>query len=139
LTCVGSQVRHGCRPEPISYQSRYHAILHQHRLRSTDRIPEPRVALTHADTQVLAGDPGLNHFKAWAVADVPFRNRREFHEHVTAASREVVQRLLDLVIGVYADSLGTLFADEFVRHRLARIALLHSDHQAVEIIDPMHV
>ena len=47
--------------------------------------------------------------------------------------------LLDLVIGINADTCGALLGDQLFRHRLAGIAVLHADHQAGKIVDAAHL
>ena len=99
---------------------------------------ERRVAFAHADAEVFAGDAGLDHLELRAVAHEPFGYRCEFHEGVAAAGRQIVERFLDLVIGIDAHARGAMLGDEFIGDRLAGVALLHADDQTLEVGDAMH-
>jgi hypothetical protein len=120
-------------------QHRNRAILHQRGLRIADCIPERHIAHAHANSETLASDPGLNNLKLRPVANVPFRNRRKFHENIAASCREVIQGPFDFVVGVHPDPSCRMLSDEFVSNRLARVPLLHAYDKALEIPDPMHV
>src|ERR1700722_595573 len=124
--------------EPLLDQRGQRAVRYQRRLCLLDRVAQRRVSLAHANAEALAGDTGLDDPKLRAVAHEPFGYRRELHEGVAAAGRQVVERVADLVIGVDAHARGTMLGNELVGDRLAGIALLHADHQAFEVGDAMH-
>lgn len=113
--------------------------MHQRGLRILDCLPESDVALAHADAEALAGDPSLDDLESGAVADKPFRDWRELHEHVAAAGREIVEGVFDLVIGVHSDPRGAVLGNKSVGDRFARVPSLHAYHQAFEVRDPVHV
>src|ERR1700735_2697455 len=82
-------------------------------------FPEPLLdqrgrSLAHADAEPLAGDTGLDDLELRAVAHEPFGYRRELHEGVAAAGRQIVERVADLVIGVDTHARRTMLGNELV-------------------------
>src|SRR3954463_3712990 len=53
--------------------------------------------------------------------------------------RQIRKRHFDLVVGISPHACCTVFSNQSVSHRLARVPSLHPDRQAVEIADPVHV
>src|SRR3954470_5574615 len=97
------------------------------------------MALAYTDAKALTSDSCLDDFEPLAITDEPLCDRREFHEGVAAAGREVVERPLDLVVGVHPHPCGSMLGDESVGNRLARVPLLHAYDQACKVVDPVHV
>jgi hypothetical protein len=81
-------------------QRRQRAIGGQLGMRLADRLAQHGVPLAHADAEALHGDAGLNDTEPWAVAHELRRDRRKFHESVTATARQIIERLVDFVIGI---------------------------------------
>ena len=67
------------------------------------------------------------------------RHGGELHEGVAPADREIAERRLDLVIGIDPHAHRAALGDQFLGHRLAGVAFLHADHQALEIVDAVDV
>jgi hypothetical protein len=86
------------------------------------------VSLAHADSETLDGDPGLDDLELRPVAHEPRGDRRELHESVAAATRQIIERLFDFVIGIDPHARGAILGNELVCDWLARVALLDADH-----------
>src|SRR5262245_32012593 len=97
------------------------------------------ISLPHADAEALHGDPRLDDPELRPVTYEPGGDWRELHESVSAACRQIVERLLDFVIGIDPYARGAMLRNQFVRDRLTGIAFLNTDHQAVEVADAMYV
>ena len=85
----------------------------------------------HADAEALDGVPASTTLSDGRSRTSHAVTGASFMKRIAAAARQVIERPLDFVIGIDAYARGLMLGNKLVGDRLARVALLHADHQAL--------